>query len=102
MVTTNTLKQNTLDAAPDVSSALSVNVFTAPGKVMVGERPDPVLILCKAAGFSWPTVKALFLARPDRKAISNEAFDEAFANYGHLSASTAQRVVRFWQARRLQ
>jgi uncharacterized protein (DUF2336 family) len=71
-------------------------------RVMGGERPDPVLILCKAAGFGWPTVKALFLVRPDRKAISNEAFDQAFANYGHLSTSTAQRVVRFWQARQLQ
>lgn len=27
--------------APVVSSKLSVNVFTAPGKAMVGERPKP-------------------------------------------------------------
>jgi uncharacterized protein (DUF2336 family) len=71
-------------------------------RVMGGERPDPVLILCKAAGLSWPTVKAIFLLRPDQKSTSNDALDEAFANYGHLSTSTAQRVVRFWQARRLQ
>jgi uncharacterized protein (DUF2336 family) len=71
-------------------------------RVMGGGRSDPVLILCKAAGFGWPTVKAIFLVRPDQKSTSNESFDEAFANYGHLSASTAQRVVRFWQARRLQ
>lgn len=71
-------------------------------RVMGGARPDPVLILCKAAGLGWPTVKAIFLARPNQKTTSNEAFDEAFANYGRLSALTAQRVVRFWQARRLQ
>jgi uncharacterized protein (DUF2336 family) len=71
-------------------------------RVMGGERPDPVLILCKAAGLGWPTVKAILLVRPNQKSTSDEAFDAVFANYGHLSASTAQRVVRFWQARRLQ
>jgi hypothetical protein len=61
-----------------------------------------LLILCKAAGLGWPTVKAVFPARPNQKDTSNAFFEEAFANYGRLSASTAQRVVRFWQARRLQ
>jgi len=31
----------TLVTAPVASSTLSVNVFTAPGKAMVGERPKP-------------------------------------------------------------
>jgi uncharacterized protein (DUF2336 family) len=64
-----------------------------------GDRPDPVLILCKAAGLAWPTVKAIFWVRPDGRRTSGEWLDEAFANYNRLSASTAQRVVRFWQAR---
>jgi uncharacterized protein (DUF2336 family) len=68
-------------------------------RLIGGERPDPVLILCKGAGFGWPTVQAVLLARPDRKGTSTQAIDEAFANYGRLSASTAQRVVRFWQVR---
>ena len=34
-------------------------------RLMAGDRPDPVLILCKAAGLSWPAVKAIILARPD-------------------------------------
>jgi uncharacterized protein (DUF2336 family) len=76
--------------------------ITIADRVMSSERTDPLLVLCKAAGLGWPTVKAILLAGPNRKATSNEFFDEAFANYGRLSASTAQRVVRFWQARRLQ
>jgi uncharacterized protein (DUF2336 family) len=64
-----------------------------------GDRPDPVLILCKAAGLAWPTVKAIFWVRPAGRRTSGEWLDEAFANYNRLSASTAQRVVRFWQAR---
>jgi uncharacterized protein (DUF2336 family) len=68
-------------------------------RVVGSDRPDPVLILCKAAGLSWPIVKAIFLMRPDRKGTSSEDFDRVFANYSGLSAATAQRVVRFWQAR---
>ena len=69
-------------------------------RLMSGERPDPVLILCKAANLSWPTVKALILGRPDAGGTSSQGLDAAFANYGQLSASTAHRVVRFWQVRR--
>jgi uncharacterized protein (DUF2336 family) len=76
--------------------------ITIADRVMSSERPDPLLILCKAAGLGWPTAKAMLLVRPNLKDTSNAFFDEAFTNYGRLSASTAQRVVRFWQARRLQ
>ena len=69
-------------------------------RLMDGDRPDPVLILCKAAGFEWPTVKAVILARKsDGGGTSTQGLDVAFANYNRLSVSTAQRVVRFWQLR---
>jgi len=71
-------------------------------RLMAGDRPDPVLILCKAAGLSWPAVKGVILARPDGAGTSAPGLDAAFANYGRLSASTAQRVVRFWQVRQSQ
>ena len=38
---TNGLKEATRAGAPFASSTLNVNVFTAPGKAMVGERPRP-------------------------------------------------------------
>jgi glyoxylase-like metal-dependent hydrolase (beta-lactamase superfamily II) len=38
---TNGLKESTRGRAPVASSTLGVNVFTAPGKAMVGERPKP-------------------------------------------------------------
>jgi uncharacterized protein (DUF2336 family) len=68
-------------------------------RLMGGDRPDPVLILCKAAGLNWPTVKAIIMVRPDGGGTSTQGLDAAFANYGRLSPSTAQRVVRFWQVR---
>jgi uncharacterized protein (DUF2336 family) len=68
-------------------------------RLMVGDRPDPILILCKAAGYSWTTARAIIMARPSAKGTSTPAIDAAFANFEKLSPSTAQRVVRFWQVR---
>jgi hypothetical protein len=66
-------------------------------RLMSGDRPDPVLILCKAAGFNWQTARALILVRPGNRGASTHALDAAYANFERLSASTAQRVTRFWQ-----
>src|ERR1700721_933455 len=41
MGSANGLKEGTGVTAPVASNTLSVNVFTAPGKAMVGERPKP-------------------------------------------------------------
>jgi hypothetical protein len=68
-------------------------------RLMTGELADPVLILCKAAGMDWLTVKSIITARAQDKPPSSQILDAAFANYGRLSASTAHRVVRFWQVK---
>jgi len=83
-------------------AALSKVPVNVAERLMAGERPDPVLILCKAAAMSWPTVKAVIAVRPDGQPASNQGVETAFANYGRLSTSTAQRVVRFWQVRNNQ
>lgn len=67
-------------------------------RLMNGERADPVLILARAVGFGWPTVKAVMNARPGNKPTA-QALDAAFENFERLTATTAQRVVRFWQVR---
>jgi len=68
-------------------------------RLMSGERPDPILILCKSVGWGWPTAKAIIMARVGGKGTSSQGLDSAFANFERLSPSTAQRVIRFWQAR---
>jgi uncharacterized protein (DUF2336 family) len=68
-------------------------------RLMSGERTDPVLILARAVGFSWPTVKAILCARTGVK-LQSATLNAAAQHYEKLSESTAQRVVRFWQVRR--
>jgi uncharacterized protein (DUF2336 family) len=66
-------------------------------RLMGGERPDPILILCKSMGWGWPTARAIMGARLGRKANSNQGLDTAFSNFERLTAATAARVIRFWQ-----
>jgi uncharacterized protein (DUF2336 family) len=67
-------------------------------RLMSGERADPVLILARAAGFGWPTVRAVICSRPGPKP-NGQVLDDAFENFERLTPATAQRVVRFWQVR---
>jgi hypothetical protein len=66
---------------------------------MGAERPDPILILCKSAGWAWPTVAAIIVMRPGGRSRPNQGLDAAYANFERLSLTTARRVLRFWQAR---
>jgi uncharacterized protein (DUF2336 family) len=80
-------------------SALCAVPIDVVDRLMSGDRADPVLILCKAVGFEWPTVRAVIQARAGGRRVSTQALDNALANFERLSFATAQRVLRFWQAR---
>ncbi len=82
-------------AALSILCAVPVEVVD---RLMNGERADPVLLLARSAGFEWPTVRAIITAQPG-KPLSNQAIDAARENFQRLTATTAQRVVRFWQVR---
>ncbi|MGP0093242.1 MAG: DUF2336 domain-containing protein [Xanthobacteraceae bacterium] len=68
-------------------------------RMMLSDRSDPLLILCKAAGFGWPTARAIIQARPGGKGLSEKSLETALRNFERLGPATAQRVVRFWQTR---
>jgi uncharacterized protein (DUF2336 family) len=68
-------------------------------RLMSGERPDPILILCKSMDWGWPTARAIAGARPDRGGDSSQGLDAARANFERLAVGTASRVTRFWRMR---
>jgi uncharacterized protein (DUF2336 family) len=68
-------------------------------RLMGAERPDPILILCKSAGWTWPTVVTIIAMRPGGTRRPNQGLDAAYASFERLSPATARRVLRFWQAR---
>jgi uncharacterized protein (DUF2336 family) len=83
-------------AALSIMCAVPVEVVD---RLMNGERADPILILARAAGFGWSTARAVLNARPGGKP-SPQTLDAARENFERLTATTAQRVVLFWQVRR--
>jgi glyoxylase-like metal-dependent hydrolase (beta-lactamase superfamily II) len=77
---TNGSKETIRVTAPVASNALGVNVFTAPGKTMVGERPRP---FGEALGFD-PMTSTLIFGEYDAvlvDAMTTVAEAEALANW---------------------
>jgi len=80
MDATNGLKETTRVTPPVASNTLGVNVFTAPGKAMVGERPKP---FGEALGFD-PITSTLIFGEFDAvlvDAMGTVAEAEALANW---------------------
>ncbi len=81
-----------LDRANQLNEA-ALTAFCAEGKY-----EETVVALATLAKAPLKVADRLMAgARPDAARTSTQGLDTAFANYGRLSASTAQRVVRFWQ-----
>jgi uncharacterized protein (DUF2336 family) len=59
-----------------------------------------LLVLCKAAALDWAITHAIILSRPGADEARLSELDSASATYLKLSASSAQRVFRFWLAHR--
>ena len=87
------------DEAVAALAALCVVPIEVVDRLMSAEWPDPMLILCKAAGWDWPIAEAIITLRPRGRGMSSGSLDAAHANFERLSPTTAQRVLRFWQAR---
>jgi uncharacterized protein (DUF2336 family) len=69
--------------------------------IMNDSRPesDFVLILSKAAGLSWPTVKQICILRRKVFRFSPQAIENARNSFERLQTATALRLVRFYNER---
>jgi uncharacterized protein (DUF2336 family) len=67
---------------------------------MLDEGPDTTLILAKAAGLSWTTVKFVLLLRAGGHSVSAHELEAALKSYEQLSEESARLAVGFYQRRR--
>ena len=80
-------------------SAISGVKVSTLDHLVSGDRYDPVIILGKALGLQWATVRALILLRFGPSRVPAPADMEiARQNFMRLIPSTAERVVKFWQS----
>jgi len=68
-------------------------------QALLDDRPDMVLILAKAIGYSWATAKLMLLLRNGGRGASPQDLQLALHSFDRLQVSTAQRAVRFYQSR---
>src|ERR1700730_3745393 len=81
-------------------SAMSAVKIATLDRLIMGDRHDPILIVGKAVGLEWATVRALILLRLGPNRVPSPAdIESARVDFGRLMPSTAERVVRFWQTR---
>jgi uncharacterized protein (DUF2336 family) len=81
-------------------SAMSGVKIATLDRLISGDRHDPILIVGKAIGLEWATVRALLLLRlgPNRLPAPTD-IEAARVNFARLMPSTAERVVQFWKSR---
>jgi uncharacterized protein (DUF2336 family) len=81
-------------------AAMSMVKISVLDRLISGERYDPILIVGKALGLEWATVRALILLRLGPSRIPSPAdIETARVNFARLVPSTAERVVDFWRSR---
>jgi hypothetical protein len=82
-------------------SALSGAPIKLVESVMNDARPDSdfALILTKAAGLSWPTAKQICTLRRKAFRLSPQSIETARQSFERLQATTAKRLVRFYNER---
>jgi uncharacterized protein (DUF2336 family) len=87
------------EAVAALSAMSGVKIATL-DRLVSGDRHDPILIVGKALGLEWATVRALLLLRLGPNRVPAPAdIEAARVNFARLMPSTAERVVQFWKNR---
>jgi len=62
---------------------------------MYSDRSESILVIARARGLTWPTVKALLRLRAGPKGISATELQQNLASFERLSRPTAEQLLRF-------
>jgi uncharacterized protein (DUF2336 family) len=68
-------------------------------QAMAQDRSETVLVLVRAIGLAWPTVKAILLMRLKRRPLPAGEIAQCLASFERLKRSTAREILAFYQAR---
>jgi len=69
---------------------------------MAGDRPETILILGKAAGLTWATVKSVLALRRNGQGVSPQTLESCLGTYSRMKPATARQVLDFQRKRGLQ
>ena len=69
-------------------------------RAMVQDREETILIVAKAGGLSWPTVKAVLRLCAGKRGMSAQVLEQNMTVFNKLKRETAQQVIEFQRKRR--
>ncbi len=64
-------------------------------RAMAQPRPEAVLVMAKAIGMSWPTVKALLRLHAGARGISPGELEQCFGTFSRLNPATVRQIIAF-------
>jgi hypothetical protein len=68
-------------------------------RALAEERSETLLVLARAIGLSWPTVKAILVLPARKRPILAGELAQCLGNFERLSRATSKEIVGFYQAR---
>ena len=68
-------------------------------RALLDKGEDMVLILAKAAGCSWTTVKELLLMHVAERNLQPDDLEQSFERYKKLTQETARHIINFYGQR---
>jgi uncharacterized protein (DUF2336 family) len=71
-------------------------------KTVTQQQTEILLVMARATGLSWSTVKAILMLHKGRRAPSENKIAKILASYERLKRQTAQEIMRFYRAREKQ
>lgn len=69
---------------------------------MAGDRPETILILAKAAGLSWATVKTLLALHKNGQGVAPQTLENCLGTFSRMKPATARQVLAFQRKRSWQ
>jgi uncharacterized protein (DUF2336 family) len=71
-------------------------------KTITQQQTEILLLMARAIGLSWSTVKAILMLHNGRRAFSESKVAQLLASYERLKRQTAQEILRFYRTRERQ
>lgn len=80
-------------------SLLSTAPIEAIEPLISNERPDGLIVACRASRLNWSTTLMVLHNRPNCRPLSKQETEEVKAVFEGLSLSSAQQTIKFWSTR---
>jgi uncharacterized protein (DUF2336 family) len=94
-------KDGSLDETAAALALMSAMSLQFVERAMMQERSETILVLARAIGLSWTTVRAILLLRAGKRIIATDEIARCLASFERLKPATAREIVRFYQKRDL-